>query len=107
MNFQSSNINSSIDLGSAGTRRPIISIRLNSNELDAVVLPVQADIACINNVIIQYELILNGTIGSSVTWTRHNSSSAVDYAIGGTSISGGTLMNGGFTFQKQQELLVE
>jgi hypothetical protein len=100
MNFQSSNINSSIDLGSAGTRRPIISIRLNSNELDAVVLPVQADIACTNNDIIQYELILNGTIGSSVTWTRHNSSSAVDYAIGGTSISGGTLMNGGFTVQK-------
>lgn len=100
LNFQTSGVNNAIDLGFAGTRRPIISIRLNSNTLDSVVLPVQADIACTTNDIIQYELILNGSIGSSVTWTRYNSSSAVDYAIGGTSISGGTTINGGFTVQK-------
>lgn len=100
LNFISSGINNPIDLGTAGTRRPIVSIRLNSNTLDAVVLPVQADIACTTNDIIQYELVLNGSIGSSVPWVRYSSTSSVDYSIGGTSISGGIVINAGFTVQK-------
>ncbi len=100
LNFQSSGVQAAIDLGTAGTRRPIISIRLNSNKLDSVVLPVQADIACTNNDIIQYEVVLNATLGSSISWTRYSSTSSVDFAIGGTTISGGTTLNGGFTVQK-------
>ncbi len=100
LNHVNSGITRPVDLGTAGTKRPLVSIRLNSSYLDSVVLPKQVDIACTANDIIIYEIYLNASIGSSVTWTPFSSSSSVEYAIGGTSVSGGIVLNAGFTVQK-------
>ena len=100
LNHVNSGVTRAIDLGTAGTKRPLVSIRLNSSYLDSVVLPKQVDIACTSNDIIVYEVYLNASIGSSVNWTPFSSMSSVEYAIGGTSVSGGIVMNAGFTVQK-------
>lgn len=89
-----------IDLGSPGTRTPIISIRLKSANLDACVLPIQLDLMCTSNDLIHFELVANGTFPGNPVFTSYSSNSSVESAIGGTSITGGTLLQGGFIYQK-------
>ena len=89
-----------IDTGTPGTRTPVISIRLKSTNLDSVVLPIRLDLMCTSNDLIKYELVLNGTFPGTPAFTSYASNSSVETSIGNTSISGGTLLTGGFIYQK-------
>ncbi len=89
-----------IDTGTPGTRTPLISIRLKSANLDAVVLPVRLDVMCTANDLIKYELVVNGTFPGTPAFTSYASNSNVETSIGGTTISGGTVLQGGFIYQK-------
>ena len=89
-----------IDTGTPGTRTPVISIRLKSTNLDSVVLPIRLDLMCTSNDLIKYELVLNGTFPGTPAFTSYASNSSVETSIGNTSITGGTLLTGGFIYQK-------
>lgn len=89
-----------IDTGSPGTRVPLISIRLKSANLESVVLPVQLDLMCTANDLIKYELVANGTFPGTPAFTSYASNSSVEASIGGTTITGGTVLAGGFIYQK-------
>ena len=91
---------SMVSTGSEGTRTPLISIRLKSTNLDSVILPVKIDLICINNDLIKYELVLNGTFPGTPAFTSYASNSNVETSIGGTTISGGTILQSGFIYQK-------
>jgi hypothetical protein len=91
---------SMVSTGSEGTRTPLISIRLKSTNLDSVILPVKIDLICTNNDLIKYELVLNGTFPGTPAFTSYASNSNVETSIGGTTISGGTILQSGFIYQK-------
>ena len=67
---------------------PIISIRLRSDRLDAIVLPSQVDMIVTSNSTIQYSLIYNGTVTGG-TWVQYGTGSNVEYNITPNTISGG------------------
>ncbi len=89
-----------IDTGAPGTRVPLISIRLKSTILDSVVLPVHLDLMCTSNDLIKYELVANGTFPGTPVFGSYAANSSVEASIGGTTISGGTVLTGGFIYQK-------
>jgi hypothetical protein len=89
-----------IELGSAGTRVPLISIKLKSTNLDSVVLPTRIELVCAANDLIKYELVANGTFPGAPAFASHEANSNVEVSIGGTTISGGTVLTGGFLYQK-------
>jgi hypothetical protein len=63
-------------------------------------LPVKIDLICTNNDLIKYELVLNGTFPGTPAFTSYASNSNVETSIGGTTISGGTILQSGFIYQK-------
>lgn len=88
-------LNQLLDLTSAYTYYPAVSIRLAPDRLDAVIVPLNADlIGVTNNASYRYKLILNGTI-SGGSWVTHSGNN-VQYNISATSISGGTELNSGY-----------
>jgi hypothetical protein len=89
-----------IDLGAAGTRTPVISVRLKSTNLDAVVAPVMIDLMTTGNDLIFFEVVVNGTFAGRPVWTSYGNDSSAETAIGGTTMTGGTVIDGGFIYQK-------
>lgn len=86
-------------LATAGTNYPLISLRLNSNRLDSVVIPEALSIAVNETVsnkptVVQYRLLKNASI-SGGSWITHSNGN-VDYNITSTGISGGTEVFGGY-----------
>jgi hypothetical protein len=94
-----------ISLGSAGTRVPIVSIRLKSTNLDAVVVPVAFDLIMTTNDLVFFEVVLNGQFAGTPPWASYDSHSFVETAIGGTTMSGGIVVDGGFIYQKGSKTL--
>ena len=75
------------DLTNASTYYPIISLRLNSNYLDAIVILTAISIMGItNNASYSWKVVAGGTT-SGGTWTSGGVNSAVEYNISGTSFS--------------------
>jgi hypothetical protein len=95
-----------VDLGSAGTRVPILSVRLKSTNLDAVVAPVAIDLMLASNDLVFFEVVLNGQFAGTPPWLSYGSDSYVETAIGGTTMSGGTVIDGGFIYQKGAKTLL-
>ena len=77
-------------LTTAGTGYPIVSIRLKSTRLDAIVILTAVSILGItNNANYKWSIVLQGTTTGG-TWTSAGTGSAVEYNITGTSFSTGS-----------------
>ena len=80
------------DMPTANTFVPILSVRLKSDGLDAIVLPKAISIMGIgNNTRIRYKIV-NGTdiALTGASWVNAHSTSAVEYDISATAYTGGT-----------------
>lgn len=88
------------DLGSPGTRTPLVSLRLKSTNLDAIVLPIQVDIMATSNDLIRWELVSNPTTLTGTGFTSYSNSSNVEVDINATAVTGGTILNSGYIYQK-------
>ena len=78
------------NIPTAGTFVPIISIRLKSDRLDAIVIPDAVNIfGLTNNATYTYKIVLGGTL-TGASWSTATTGSSVEYDTTATSISGGT-----------------
>lgn len=92
-------IGSPRDLTTAGTYYPVISLRLKSSRLDAVVILTALSILGItNNATYNWKVVSNGTTTGGA-WVDDTS---IQYNITGTSFAGGRTMASGFTFGSNQ-----
>jgi hypothetical protein len=89
-----------IDLGSAGTLTPLMSVRLKSSQLDSIILPAELDILGLSNQSIRYVLLLNGTLTNASFSDHAVSQCQVDTAA--TAVSGGTILQQGFITNNSQ-----
>jgi hypothetical protein len=92
-------IDAPIDLTTAGTYYPIISLRLKTspNRLDAIVILTALSILGItNNVFYNWQIRANATTTGG-TWVSAGSNSSVEYKINGSSVTGGRVLASGFT----------
>ena len=95
-------INNEYILTSSGSFYPVVSIRLQSDKTDAVVIPVGINIlGATNNSNYKWKLVKGGTT-SGGSWTSAGSNSSVEYNLSGTSFSGGTVLNQGYTIGSNQ-----
>jgi len=85
------------DLAVASTDYPVISIRLKSTRLDAVVIMSALSVLGItNNSRYKWQVVMGGTTTGG-TWTSAGADFAVEYNLTGTSFTGGRIMAGGYT----------
>lgn len=92
-------IQSPVDLPTAGTYYPVISIRLKTspNRLDAIaILTAISLMAITNNANYNWRVVASGTTTGG-TWVSAADNSSVEYNITGTSFSGGRILASGFT----------
>jgi len=83
-------------LSVADTWYPVISIRIQSDKLNSVVIPTYFAIATSDNTLLHYRLTRNATLTGAV-WTPHSiADSVVEYDTSATGVSGGTAINSGF-----------
>ena len=88
-------ITAPISLATAGTYYPIISIKLNTSYLDAVVILTALSIMGTGTGIYNWRVVATGeTTGG--TWLSAGANSSVDYNITGTGFSGGRILASGF-----------
>jgi len=93
-------------LQTQNTYYPVLSIRLKSTNLNAVVLPHYLQAGTLDNTFIYYRLTLNPTLTGAV-WTAHpTSQSSVEYDTSATTISGGTILQQGFASSGYNDRLV-
>lgn len=93
---------SPLDLTTVNTDYPVISMRLKSTALDAIVIPSAAAIMGItNNANYRWKIIQDGTT-SNGSWNNVTANSAVEYNIGATTISGGRVVASGYTTGSNQ-----
>ena len=75
---------------------PVLSIRMKSTNLAAIVIPTFFQAATLDNTNIFYRIILNATL-STPSWVNHpNVNSFTQYDISSTSFTGGTDLDDGF-----------
>ena len=85
------------------TDYPVITIRLKSTRLDAVVILTAISILPTTTGNFKWKIIANGTTsGGSGTWVSAGTNSAVEYKQDATSISGGRILAAGFINQTNQ-----
>ena len=92
-------IQSPVDLQTAGTYYPVISIRLKTspNRLDAIAILTAISIMAItNNAQYNWKVVASGTTTGG-TWVSAGNNSSVEYNITGTSFSGGRTLASGYT----------
>ena len=93
-------------LVTAGTYYPVVSIRLNSNRLDSIVLPRQVDILSPTVNYYRWSILLNPTL-TGATWTGSSSSGSVDYDTGArvNAVTGGTELAAGYISSRELSTL--
>jgi len=95
-------ITSPVDLPTAGTYYPVISIRMKQNRLDAIVILTALSILGISNAYYNWQVRAgaNTTVGG--TWVSAGDNSAVEYKLDGGSVTGGRILASGFTASTNQ-----
>jgi hypothetical protein len=84
-------------LATAGTYYPVISLRLKTTRLDAIIILTAASILGVtNNVNYQWRVVGSGTTTGG-TWVSAGANSGVEYNITGTSFTGGRILASGYT----------
>lgn len=91
---------SSLNLATANTTYPVISIRLNSSRLDAVVIPSSIQGIVVTNDSVKWSLLLNPTLTGASYVTHSNGN--VDYDITATTLSSGTQIAAGYISKGSQ-----
>ena len=87
-------------LSSAGTYYPVVSIRLDSTRLDAIVLPRQVDVLSPTVNYYRWKLVLNPTL-TDANWAGTSSSGTVEYDTAATALSGGTELQAGYVSSRE------
>ncbi len=82
-------------LATAGTYYPVVSIRLKSTALDAVVIPTAVSVMGVGTGIYEWRITENATVTTS-SWTDAGADSAVEYTLIGTAASGGKVLASGY-----------
>ena len=85
------------DLGLVpGADIPIVSIRLKSTRLDAIVIVTALSLLCVgNNARAKWKVIQNPTLANT-SWVSAGTDSAVEYDLSANSATGGTVLASGF-----------
>ena len=95
-------ITSPVNLGTAGTYYPVMSLRLKSNRLDAIVILTALSIMGItNNAHYNWRVLAGGTTTGGV-WVSGSPDGSVEYKIDGTSVSGGRILAEGYCSASNQ-----
>lgn len=82
-------ITTPIDLPTAGTFTPVMSIRLKDSFKDAIALLKDVEFFGVtNNTSYRYKIIIGGTL-TGASWTSAGTDSAIEYDIASTAITGG------------------
>ena len=89
-------IGSVYDLTNASTFYPVVSIRLKSTRLDAIVILSALSVLGITNNSHYNWRIVNGGTTTGGTWVSAGTDSAVEYNLTGTGFAGGIVMAGGY-----------
>jgi hypothetical protein len=85
------------------TDYPVITIKLKSTRLDAIVILTALSILPTTTGNFKWKIIANGTTsGGSTNWISAGANSAVEYKQDATSISGGRILAAGFINQTNQ-----
>lgn len=84
----------------AGTYYPVVSIRLASTRLDAIVLPRQVDVLSPTVNYYRWKLVLNPTLGGA-TWASTSTTGTVEIDLGATTMSGGTELQSGYVSSRE------
>lgn len=101
-------LNAPRDCTVVNTYYPVISLRLKSGFLDAIViLTALSMLGTGNNAIFNWQMIASGTTTGG-TWVDAGANSAVEYNISGTSFSGGRILASGYlTSSAQGQMAVD
>lgn len=86
----------------AGTYYPIVSIRLKSTRLDAIVIATAVSFLGTGNGKNYQWRVLNGSTTTGGSWLSAGADSAVEYNLTGTSSSGGRILASGFVNSSNQ-----
>jgi len=79
---------------------PIVSIRLASARLDAIVAPTQVDVLSPTVNYYRWSLVKNATL-TGATWTGTSATGSVQYDTGATSYSGGSELASGYVSSRE------
>ena len=83
-------------LATAGTYYPIVSIRLKSTALDAIVIMTALSILGTGNGVNFNWQVVSGATITTASWTSAGVDSAVEYTTSGTAMTGGRVLATGF-----------
>jgi hypothetical protein len=98
-------IGSPVDLPTAGTYYPIISLRLKSTRLDAIaILTALSILGITNNAFYNWQVRASANTSGGGSWVSAGDNSAVEYKIDGGSVSGGKILASGFTGATNQSI---
>jgi len=74
---------------------PMISLRLKPGRLDAIAIPVSADLYGLQATAFKYRVYENVTSLTGAVWTTTDAASAVQYDISATALTGGNILREG------------
>ena len=74
--------------------RPLVCIRLNSANIESVVVPSKFDVFGLQQAAFAYRIIINPTL-TGVSWISSGADSSTEYDISATALSGGTVIDQG------------
>jgi hypothetical protein len=81
----------------ANTMYPLVSMRLKSTALDAIVIPTAASLLGKGNgVDFKWSIIAGGTVTNTAAWTSAGADSAVEYTLSANAITGGRVCATGY-----------
>ena len=78
-----------------GINNPMVSVRLKTNRLNAVVVPVAIDLYGLQSTAFKYRVYENVTSLTNASWQTTDASSAVEYDLSATAMTGGVLLKEG------------
>jgi hypothetical protein len=78
-----------------GINNPMVSVRLKSNRLNAVAIPVSIDLYGLQATAFKYSVFENVTSLTGASWQTTDASSAVEYDLSATAMAGGVLLKEG------------
>jgi hypothetical protein len=88
-------------LTTAGTYYPVVSIRLKSTALDAIVIPTAISLMGVSTGVYAWRVAAGSTVTTG-SWADAGVDSAIEYTIAGTAVSGGRILASGFFTSTQQ-----
>ena len=96
-------ITTPVSLGTAGTYFPVVSLRLKSTRLDAIVILTALSIMGItNNSHYNWRVVASADTSGGGTWISAGTDSAVEYKIAGGSVTGGRILAEGYSSASNQ-----